>query len=95
MTKSGGRKGGGGKGRGRKATGGKSPASTGETTQQRRDAEPAVEPAEWVVVCVRCMRIKRDGVWTDEKAVVRGGRSTGYCDVCAAKRRDELRIDRK
>jgi len=58
-------------------------------------SEAPRDPNDWVVVCVGCLRIKREGVWTDEKVITRAGRSTGYCDVCVAKRRDELRIGRK
>jgi len=45
---------------------------------------------EWAIVCVGCMRIQRDGNWTDEQASDTRGRSTGFCDPCAQARRSEL-----
>jgi hypothetical protein len=93
MTKSarGGTGGGGRKGRGGGKAGNRAKASQDAPVQP----EAPSDPNDWVVVCVGCLRIKRDGVWTDEKVFSRAGRSTGYCDACVAKRRDELRIDRK
>jgi hypothetical protein len=42
---------------------------------------------DWIVVCVGCLRIKRDGTWTNELAKDLAGRSSGYCDRCAKEQR--------
>ena len=49
------------------------------------DGESAKEA--WIVVCVGCLRIKRDGTWTNERADDLAGRSSGYCDQCAKEER--------
>ena len=38
---------------------------------------------EWIVVCIRCLRIKRGGQWTNERAADVCGLSSGFCDACA------------
>jgi hypothetical protein len=53
------------------------PSTEGEATNQG-----------WIVVCVRCLRIKRDGVWTDDHAADAGGTSSGFCDSCAKAERE-------
>jgi hypothetical protein len=42
---------------------------------------------EWIVVCVQCLRIKRDGNWTNERAEDVVGKSSGFCDRCAKEQR--------
>ena len=44
---------------------------------------------EWIVICVGCLRIKRDGVWTKERAMSVHGHSTGFCDRCVKEHRKE------
>lgn len=58
------------------------------------DSTPYREPAgEWITVCVRCYRVKRGGVWTDEESYSKGaGTSTGFCDVCFEELRAELTV---
>jgi hypothetical protein len=48
----------------------------------------------WVVVCVGCLRIKRDGVWTNERAEDLAGKSSGYCDWCAKEQRKKQSMPR-
>lgn len=42
---------------------------------------------EWIVVCVKCLRIKRGGQWTNERAPDVKGTSSGYCDKCVKEER--------
>jgi hypothetical protein len=42
-----------------------------------------VGSGEWIVVCVGCLRIKRDGRWSEERAPDVKGKSSGFCDACA------------
>jgi hypothetical protein len=42
---------------------------------------------EWIVVCVGCLRIKRSGEWTTERAGDTAGKSSGFCDQCAKEQR--------
>ena len=46
---------------------------------------------EWIIVCVRCLRIKRGGRWTKERAPDVKSRSSGFCDRCAKEERKRLR----
>jgi hypothetical protein len=50
------------------------------------DAQP-----EWIVVCVGCLRIKRGGQWTKERAADTNGQSAGFCDRCLKLERKRLR----
>jgi len=46
--------------------------------KQKAAADP-----RWITVCVKCSRMKRGDVWTDEKAdPTSGGASTGFCNAC-------------
>lgn len=45
-------------------------------------SEDEAPKQEWIVVCVGCLRIKRDGVWSKDRAESLAGASSGYCDRC-------------
>ena len=49
---------------------------------------------EWIVVCVRCLRIKRDGKWTNDRAQDVIGKSSGFCERCAKEQRKRQSIER-
>jgi hypothetical protein len=48
-----------------------------------KSSEGEAAKQDWIVVCVRCLRVKRNGIWTNERAEDVAGKSSGFCDRCA------------